>query len=112
LEKSPDLPNVPSLMDLAQTDSDREALRLLLARQDFAKPLFAPSGIPPARLEILRKAFDETMHDPDFLEAAKKAQLPVDGPMTGQRLAGVITELDATPPTVVQRIRDTFAHYK
>ncbi|HWG05253.1 MAG TPA: hypothetical protein VG271_09605 [Beijerinckiaceae bacterium] len=112
LEKSPDLPNVPSLMDLAQTDSDREALRLLLARQDFAKPLFAPPGIPPARLEILRKAFDETMHDPDFLEAAKKAQLPVDGPMTGQQLAGVITELDATPPTVVQRIRDTFAHYK
>ena len=112
LEKSPDLANVPSLMDLARTDSDREALRLLLARQDFSKPLFAPAGIPPGRLETLRKAFDETVVDPGFLAAAKTAQLPVDGPMTGQQLAHVITELDATPAPVVHRILDTFAHYK
>jgi tripartite-type tricarboxylate transporter receptor subunit TctC len=112
LEKSPDLPGVPSLMDLAQTDSDREALRLLLARQDFSKPFFAPPGIPATRLAILRRAFDETVVDPGFLDAAKTAQLPVDGPMTGQQLADVIAQVSATPPAVVQRILDTFAHYK
>jgi tripartite-type tricarboxylate transporter receptor subunit TctC len=112
LEKSPELPDVPLLIDLAQTDSDREALKLLLARQEFAKPIFAPPGIPPERLTILRRAFDESMKDPAFLKSAQDARLPVDGPMSGEDLAKEVNELGATPHEVAQRILDAFANYK
>lgn len=46
-----------------------------LAVFQFQKSLTAPPGIPPERLEILRKAFAATMLDPDFLADAEKAQL-------------------------------------
>ena len=112
LQRSPELPHVPLLIDLAKTDSDRRALELLLARQEFAKPIFAPPGIPADRLAILRRAFDESMKDPAFLAAAQKARIPVNGPMTGPELARVVDELGTTPQPVVQRILDAFANYK
>ena len=112
LEKSSELPDVPLLIDLAQNDSDREALKLLLARQEVAKPLFAPPEVPPARLAILRKAFDDTIADPDFLAAAQKARLPVNGPMNGKDLADLVAQLGATPRSATQRLLDAFANYK
>ncbi|HWG05131.1 MAG TPA: tripartite tricarboxylate transporter substrate-binding protein [Beijerinckiaceae bacterium] len=111
-ERSPELPNVPLLIDLARTDADRQALKLLLARQEFAKPIFAPPGIPAARLAILRRAFDESMQDPAFLKASRDARLSVDSPMSGADLAKAINDLGATPHDVVQRMLDAFANYK
>ena len=110
--RSPELPNVPTLFEYAKTDEQKAALRLLLARQEFAKPLFAPPSIPPQRLEALRRAFDETMRDPAFLEAAAKADIPIEAPMTGENLATSVAELARTPPSVGAQVRKIFENYK
>ena len=109
--KHPELPDVPLFMDLAKTDADRQALELELARQEFSKPYFAPPDVPPARLEILRRAFDATVKEPGFLKAAEEAQLPVDEPMTGQELAALTARLSTTPTAVVKRIEDIFKKF-
>ena len=41
----------------------------------------------PERLEVLRRAFNATLKDPNFLKSAKAARLAVDNPMTGEQLA-------------------------
>src|SRR5262249_31643695 len=66
LQKDPDLPNVPLATDLIKNDEQKQILHLLLATQTLARPIAAPPDIPADRKEILRKAFDETMKDPDF----------------------------------------------
>ena len=43
----------------------------MLSRQDMARPFTAPPGIPDDRKAALRKAFDDTMSDPEFLAEAK-----------------------------------------
>jgi tripartite-type tricarboxylate transporter receptor subunit TctC len=108
----PELPDVPLFISLAQTDSDRQALVFMLARQEAAKPYFGPPDIPPERLAVLRRAFDATVHDPRFLALAAQARVTVEGPMTGAELAALVTKVSKTPPDVIAHIDSMLAEKK
>jgi tripartite-type tricarboxylate transporter receptor subunit TctC len=102
LAKHPDLPDVPLIIDLAKTDDQKKMLRLVLGPQKMGRPLMGPPGIPRERLDALRKAFDETMKDPDFLKEADKAQLEI-SPITGDEMEKIIADAYRTPPDLVRR---------
>ncbi len=103
-KKHPELPDVPLIFDLAKTEADRQALTFMLARQEAAKPYFAPPEIPADRLALLRRAFDATVSDPKFVTLAKRAGITLDDPMTAGELASLVTRLSQTPSSVVQRV--------
>jgi hypothetical protein len=108
----PELPDVPLFISLARSDADRQALLFMLARQEAAKPYFAPPGVPAERLAVLRRAFDATVRDPRFLALAAKASLTIEGPMTGEELAALVDKVSKTPPEVVARINRMLAEKK
>ena len=110
--KLAELPDIPLFIDQAKTAADRQILELLLARQEFAKPYFAPPEVPADRINILRRAFDATLKDPAFLADLSKAQLDAEGPMTGEQLAAITSKLLATPPDVPKRIDAIFSEYR
>jgi tripartite-type tricarboxylate transporter receptor subunit TctC len=112
LKKHPELPDVPLFVDLAKTQEEKQILELLLARQDYAKAYFGPPDIPPARVAILRRAFDETMKDPAFLADMEKSRAPVDLPMTGEEVQTVVVRVAQTPKSVVDRIQSLFDNFK
>ena len=101
LAKAPDLPDVPFIMDFARNDFDRRALELLTAQQAFAWPLIAPRGIADDRLIALRRAFDRTLTDEQFLADAKKLDIELD-PMTGEDMEVIIKRINSFDPAVVQ----------
>jgi hypothetical protein len=100
LQKSIDLPDVPLIMDLAANERERQILKLILGRQAMGWPFVAPPGLPPDRAQALRRAFDETMTDPEFLADAKARLLDVN-PMSGADIDKLIGELYQTPPDVI-----------
>jgi hypothetical protein len=104
LQKHPDLPNVPLIMDLAKTDEQKQILRLIFARQVMGRPYFAPPGIPADRAEVLRKAFMETMQDKDFLADMAKQQNPVN-PITGEEAEAAVAKMMSAPPAVVAKAK-------
>lgn len=104
LKKHVDLPDVPLVLDLAKTDADRSALRLMVARLEYGRPFFMPPGVPADRVQALRRAFDATMKDPAFLADAEKLKLEID-PLTGEQVAAVIEQVSRTPDDVVARVR-------
>jgi len=108
-ERHPDLPNVPTAYSLATTEAQRQALALIFARQEYGRPFLAPPGVPPARINALRRAFDATMKDKDFLAEADKLKLEIE-PMTGEIVQDMVAKLAATPPEVVQAARQALAH--
>jgi tripartite-type tricarboxylate transporter receptor subunit TctC len=108
-ERHPDLPNVPTVYSLATTEEQRQALALVFARQEYGRPFFAPPDVPPARVAVLRRAFDATMQDPAFLAEAEKLKLEIE-PMAGEALQAVVAKLASTPPAVVQQVRDALAN--
>ena len=103
-KKLPDLPDVPQIFELAQNEADRQALVFALARQEAAKPYFAPPEVPPARLAVLRRAFDAAVRDPKFIALATKTGVTLDGPMSGDELATLVATVWQTPPEVVSRV--------
>ena len=102
LEKAPDLPDVPLIMDFAKTELDRQALELLFAPQVMAWPLIAPPDVPADRIAILRKAFDATMQDPEFLADAKKLNIEVE-PVAGEVMQKLVARVGDFDRSVVDR---------
>ena len=77
--------DIPMFLDLARTDDERAALRLMLARLEYGRPFFLPPNVPAARVEALRRAFDATMKDADYLAEADKLKIDLD-PLTGEQV--------------------------
>jgi tripartite-type tricarboxylate transporter receptor subunit TctC len=102
LEKSPDLPNVPLIADMAKTTDQKQIIKLIFARQVVGRPYFAPPGIPQDRLAALRKAFMETMTDKDFLADAEKSKLEI-SPVPGDKVEALVKEVYETPAAVAQK---------
>ena len=102
LEKHQDLADVPLIMDLATTQEQRQILRLILARQVMGRPVLAPPGVPEDRKLALRKAFDATMTDPEFLAEAKKADLEVN-PVNGETIDRLLADLYQTPKDILEK---------
>ena len=65
-----------------------------------ATAIFFPPGVPTERVTAVRRAFDEAVRDPEFLEEARKRQLPVE-PQTGQELNRVAARVIGASPNVV-----------
>jgi tripartite-type tricarboxylate transporter receptor subunit TctC len=64
------------------------------------RPLAAPPGTPADRVEALRKAFDATMKDPDFLADAKKIGAEI-SPMSGEELDRLLQNVFSTEPRII-----------
>jgi tripartite-type tricarboxylate transporter receptor subunit TctC len=105
LEKAADLPDVPLITELATSDRQRQILKLIFSRQTMGRPFAGPPGIPPDRAEALRKAFDLTMKDPEFLAEAQTRGLEIN-PVSGHDVEKLIAELYATPRDVVTEARE------
>jgi hypothetical protein len=104
LKKNPELADTPFFFDLAKTEADQAALRLMLARLEYGRPFFLPPDVPGPRLEALRRAFDATMKDPTYLADADKLKIEVE-PLKGEEVAALVEQVSRTPPDTVARVR-------
>jgi tripartite-type tricarboxylate transporter receptor subunit TctC len=104
VKRHTELPDVPSMLELATRDADRQALSMLVGRTEYGRPYFLPPEVPAARVEALRRAFDATMKEPAFIADAAKLQLEID-PMTGEEVQALVAQLSRTPPGIVARVR-------
>jgi tripartite-type tricarboxylate transporter receptor subunit TctC len=102
LEKHPELPHVPLIVDLANNEEQRQILRLIFARQVMGRPFVAPPSMPRDRTDALRKAFMDTMQDQEFLSDAEKAQLEIT-PVHGAEIEKLVKDVYATPPDVAAK---------
>ena len=108
LRKHPEMPDVPLILESAKTEEQKQALDLALARLEFGRPFFMPPNVPPERVKAIRRAFDETMKDKDFMAEADKLKIEID-PLTGEQVAGLIEQIYKTPADTVARVRDAMA---
>src|SRR3954447_7153048 len=99
LNKHPDLPNVPLVLDLAKTPEQKQILTLVFARQALGRPFLAPPGVPADRLAALRKAFMDTMKDPEFIAEADKAKLEIT-PIDGEKVQQIVVDAYKVDPTI------------
>ena len=103
---SPDLPKVPVAISFAKT---AEARQLIEAGIHTPSSITYTYSLPPGtlkdRVQILRKAFSDTVKDKDFLNDAGKANLEI-APFSGEEVERNIETLFKTPPAVVAKLKE------
>jgi tripartite-type tricarboxylate transporter receptor subunit TctC len=104
LRKEPELPDVPLLMDLARNDRQREILSYVTRAVAVGRPIATTPGVPPARLQALRVAFDATVKDPSFMADAERQRLDVNT-MTGAELEKIVAALIDAPQDIKAEVK-------
>jgi tripartite-type tricarboxylate transporter receptor subunit TctC len=104
VEKVPELKNVPWIMDYIKTPADRELVDAAMGTQAIVRSFVAPPGVPDDRLEVLRKAFMETMKDPDLVADAARTKSPVKF-RTGPEVEAFIKSWFSISKDSVEKIR-------
>jgi tripartite-type tricarboxylate transporter receptor subunit TctC len=106
LKPHPEVPNVPWAVDLAKTE-DAKKMILTSARVNGVLNRFyvLPPGTPKDRVRLLRKAFMDTLKDPEFLADTQKAKLDLD-PIDGTEIEKQVRELFKLEPTLVAKMKE------
>lgn len=102
LDRDPKMSDVPWVFDLATTDEQRQILTFWTLPNKMGRPFVAPPSLPADRVALLRRAFTETLKDPQFRAEADAMKLAVNG-ISGQEVTALIGRAYAMPKTVVEK---------
>lgn len=106
LQKNPDIPaEVPLVLDLARTATDKSALKIIFADQSMGRPYVMPPGVPKDRVEIARAAFMKMAKDKAFLAEAAKFNLEINDPKSGREVEEILKEAYGAAPEAVAAAR-------
>jgi tripartite-type tricarboxylate transporter receptor subunit TctC len=100
-QRNPELGDVPLIIDSAHSPAEVDALNLIFSPAEAGRPFGAPPDIPPERLEALRRAFDATMKDPDFLALTSSERLDVN-PTSGEQIESFLKKAYGAPQAVIE----------
>jgi tripartite-type tricarboxylate transporter receptor subunit TctC len=103
-EHAAELPDVPFAVDLAKTDEDRALMAFYVSSEQIGRAFLAPPEVLPDRVATLRKAYDETMQDPQFLSEIEKSRSEFN-PLSGEKLQKLVASASEVSPAIVARIR-------
>lgn len=106
LERDPQFPDSPALIEFAKDARTKQILQLVLAPMAMDRPILTPPGVPADRVAALRTAFHEAVNDPAFLADAKKQRLEVKE-VSGEKVAQLLTAAFAMPPDVVKAANES-----
>jgi tripartite-type tricarboxylate transporter receptor subunit TctC len=106
LERDPEFPDSPALLEFAKDQRTKDVLRLILAPMDMDRPILAPPGTPPEIVAALRQAFHATMQDPAFIAETEKQHLEVHE-VEGEKIAKLLAATFSLPPDVVKEASES-----
>jgi tripartite-type tricarboxylate transporter receptor subunit TctC len=96
------------VQELARNASDRGIIQLIVSGDALGKPLAASPNVPAERVQALRDAFDATLKDPAFIEAAAAARVEIN-PVYGPALQATVEKVLATPKNLAERAKAIIA---
>jgi tripartite-type tricarboxylate transporter receptor subunit TctC len=94
----PEVKDLPLIPDVLKRDQDKlAAYKTWVATYEFQRPYSVPPGTPKERVQLLRKAFADTLKDPEFVAEAKKVKLRVTH-TSGEQIDKYVDEMLSITP--------------
>jgi len=100
-QRSPELPDVPTVSELATDPGKRLVQDLWLSPLEFARPYAMPPETPKERVAAVQAAFGEMLKNSDFQEDAKKSGMVVD-PRSSDQIRALLNRIAGMPPSVIE----------
>ena len=95
----------PTVIELAKDPEAKQIFRQLVSNDEIGRSLFTTPNVPPARLRLLRSAFQTMLADPEFRAEAAKLKLPL-APKSGEEMQKTIADMFAVSPETLAKIRE------
>jgi len=103
-ERIKELPDMPTIWEYVKDDETRKFIEAAMVPYETPRPWSAPPRVPQERVQILRKAFMDTLSDPKFMEDAKRSAVPIH-PKSGEELSSILKQkLTEAPPEILKKI--------
>ena len=100
----PEVKNIPRVSDLVKGKENVELLNAWADQYNFQRPVTLPPGTPKGVLEIWRKAYGDTLNDPEFLADAKKSKLNIVY-IPGKKIDGYVDSMLSMSPETKKRLK-------
>ena len=83
-------------------------MRSALAAGCLCPAFFTTPGVPADRVTALRRAFDETMKDPELLAEAEKIKVGI-SPLPGEELQKLVADVSNLSPALLDKVRAAYS---
>jgi tripartite-type tricarboxylate transporter receptor subunit TctC len=107
LKRHAELPDVPTAVELARNEEERAILSAIMNATEVGTAFFTTPGVPADRLTALRRAFDDTMKDPELLADAQRINVGV-SPLAGEDLQRLVADVSELPPALLDKVRAAY----
>ena len=97
------VPDVPTAIELATREQDKEMLRFYARKFSMAYPFVMAQEVPAERAKAIRSAFEQTMKDDAFLKDAARLGLDID-PFSGAEMEQLIAEMNTSPKSIIDAV--------
>lgn len=106
LKSHPELSHVPMALNLVKSEEGKRLMTAVIrVHGPSVRPYVFPPNTPKERVQLVRKAFMDTMRDPEFLAEAKKANLDIN-PEDGATLENNVREILKLEPALVAKLKE------
>jgi tripartite-type tricarboxylate transporter receptor subunit TctC len=92
----------PSVFDFVKTDEQRKVMTFFASNVLLGRPIMAPPGVPPDRVDLLRRSFEAALKDPALLKEAATLSFEITL-QSGEKIAELVADVAATPPEIIAR---------
>ena len=101
-----EIPHVPLAFSYAKTEEAKQLIEVGVHQPPvFARPFMLAPGTPKERVQMLRRAFEATMKDKEFLADTEKARMTT-MPVTGEELEKVVHGIFNLDSAIVEKLKD------
>jgi tripartite-type tricarboxylate transporter receptor subunit TctC len=111
LDRDPALPDVPAAVELGRNAEETAILKAVMGTTAIGLALFSTPGVPADRLTALRRAFDATMADPEFVAELKREGGEV-SPLPGEPLQKLVSDVVDLPPDITAKAKAAYLNVK
>jgi tripartite-type tricarboxylate transporter receptor subunit TctC len=100
-----DLPQVPLAIDFAKTAEAKQLIEFgIHYPSKITKTLALPPGTPSDRAQILQRALQQTVKDPEFMAEAEKAKIGL-APVTAEEMRKTVEGIFNLDPPVLAKFK-------
>jgi tripartite-type tricarboxylate transporter receptor subunit TctC len=107
LHRHAELPDLPTAVDLARNDEERQVLSAVMNAAEVGTAFFTTPGAPADRVTTLRRAFDAAVKDPELLAEAEKIRVGV-SPLAGEALQKLVASVSDLPAALLEKVRTAY----
>jgi tripartite-type tricarboxylate transporter receptor subunit TctC len=107
LKRLPELPDVPTAIETADTPEKKQILTAIMSASEIGTSFFTTPKTPEDRVTLLRRAFDATMKDPAFTGDLQRMGMSM-GPMTGEDLQKLVMDVSSITPELLEKVRKAY----